>query len=56
VTPERVTARPLYGHYADLSHDVRPATSWRDRLGYLFMTPDWQSTAVRAPLAESSAF
>lgn len=31
-----------YGHYADLWHDVRLAASWRDRLGYLFMPPDWQ--------------
>jgi hypothetical protein len=31
-----------YGHYADLWHDVRQAASWRDRLGYLFMPPDWQ--------------
>jgi hypothetical protein len=29
-----------YGHYADLWRDVREATSWRDRFGYLFMPPD----------------
>jgi sterol desaturase/sphingolipid hydroxylase (fatty acid hydroxylase superfamily) len=31
-----------YGHYADLWRDVRGASSWRTRLGYLFMPPDWQ--------------
>ena len=31
-----------YGHYAELWRDVRQATSWHDRLGYLFMPPDWQ--------------
>jgi hypothetical protein len=34
--------RLQYGHYADLWRDVRQAASWRDRLGYLFMPPDWQ--------------
>ena len=31
-----------YGHYADLWRDVRDASSWRDRVGYLFMPPNWQ--------------
>jgi Fatty acid hydroxylase superfamily len=31
-----------HGHYADLWHDVRLAASWRDRLGHLFIPPDWQ--------------
>ncbi|MBO0804487.1 MAG: sterol desaturase family protein [Nocardiopsaceae bacterium] len=31
-----------YGHYIALWHDVRNASCWRDRLGYLFMPPDWQ--------------
>ena len=34
--------RLQYGHYAELWRDVRQATSWHDRLGYLFMPPDWQ--------------
>jgi fatty acid hydroxylase family protein len=38
-----------YGHYADLWHDVRHAASWRDRLGYLFMPPDWQPASARTP-------
>jgi hypothetical protein len=38
-----------YGHYAGLWHDVRYASSWRDRLGYLFMPPDWQPGSVRPP-------
>ena len=29
-------------HYAELWRYVRQATSWHDRLGYLFMPPDWQ--------------
>jgi sterol desaturase/sphingolipid hydroxylase (fatty acid hydroxylase superfamily) len=37
-----------YGHYAALWHDVRDAAGWRDRLGYLFMPPDWQPAAVAA--------
>jgi hypothetical protein len=36
-----------YGHYADLWRDVRHAASWRDRLGYLFMPPDWQPATAR---------
>ena len=35
-----------YGHYADLFRDVRNATSWRVRLGYLFMPPGWQPAPV----------
>ena len=41
-----------YGHYAALWRDVRGATSWRDRLGYLFMPPDWQPPSARTPDAE----
>ena len=37
-----------YGDYADLWHDVRRAASWRDRLGYLFMPPDWQPRSADA--------
>jgi sterol desaturase/sphingolipid hydroxylase (fatty acid hydroxylase superfamily) len=36
-----------YGHYAALWHDVRRAASWRDRLGYLFMPPDWRPGPAR---------
>jgi sterol desaturase/sphingolipid hydroxylase (fatty acid hydroxylase superfamily) len=37
-----------YGHYAALWRDVRAASSWRDRLGYLFMPPDWQPASAAA--------
>jgi sterol desaturase/sphingolipid hydroxylase (fatty acid hydroxylase superfamily) len=30
-----------YGDYVALWRDVRAATSWRDRLGYLFRPPGW---------------
>ena len=30
-----------YGHYAALWRDVRQASSWRTRLAYLFMPPEW---------------
>ena len=43
-----------YGHYADLWHDVRHASSWRDRIGYLFMPPDWQPGAASPAVAEST--
>jgi sterol desaturase/sphingolipid hydroxylase (fatty acid hydroxylase superfamily) len=43
-----------YGHYADLWHDVRRASSWRDRLGYLFMPPEWQPRGAGPKAAESS--
>jgi sterol desaturase/sphingolipid hydroxylase (fatty acid hydroxylase superfamily) len=38
--------RLQYGDYAALWHDVRRASSWRDRLGYLFMPPGWQPNRV----------
>lgn len=31
-----------YGDYADLWRDLRAATRWRDRLGYLFRPPGWE--------------
>jgi len=31
-----------YGHYTELWRDVRAASSWRTRLGYLFMPPGWE--------------
>ena len=42
----------LRGLYAALWRDVRDASSWRDRLGYLFMPPDWQPPSARTPHAE----
>jgi sterol desaturase/sphingolipid hydroxylase (fatty acid hydroxylase superfamily) len=33
--------RLQYGDYVDLWRDVRAATSWRDRLGYVFGPPGW---------------
>jgi hypothetical protein len=44
-----------YGHYAALWHDVRRAASWRDRLGYLFMPPDWQPASARSAAAEPAS-
>jgi sterol desaturase/sphingolipid hydroxylase (fatty acid hydroxylase superfamily) len=46
--------RLQYGHYADLWRDVRQASSWHDRLGYLFMPPEWQP-AVSVPRAEPAS-
>ena len=37
-----------YGHYANLFRDVRNATSWRVKLGYLFMPPGWEPTPEAA--------
>jgi sterol desaturase/sphingolipid hydroxylase (fatty acid hydroxylase superfamily) len=37
-----------YGDYAELWSDVRHATSWRTRLGYMFMPPDWQPASEGA--------
>jgi sterol desaturase/sphingolipid hydroxylase (fatty acid hydroxylase superfamily) len=34
--------RLQYGAYAELFRDVRRATSWRVKLGYLFRPPGWQ--------------
>jgi hypothetical protein len=31
-----------YGDYAALWRDIRSARSWRDRLGYAFMPPEWK--------------
>jgi sterol desaturase/sphingolipid hydroxylase (fatty acid hydroxylase superfamily) len=44
-----------YGHYAALWHDVRRAASWRDRLGYLFMPPDWKPASARSAAAEPAS-
>jgi sterol desaturase/sphingolipid hydroxylase (fatty acid hydroxylase superfamily) len=38
-----------YGHHADLWRDVRQATSWGDRVGYLFMPPEWEPEARKRP-------
>ena len=31
-----------YGDYAQIARNVRAATSWRDKLGYLFGPPGWE--------------
>lgn len=31
-----------YGHYGEIWRDLRSATCWRDRLGYLFGPPGWR--------------
>ncbi len=33
--------RVAFHEFADIAHDVRAATSWRHRLGYLFRGPGW---------------
>jgi len=38
--------RLQYGDYAELWADVRAATTWRDRLGYLFRPPGWSPVGV----------
>ena len=43
-----------YGHYAELWRDVRQAASWHDRLGYLFMPPDWQPGSAMSPTVKVS--
>jgi hypothetical protein len=43
-----------YGDYAELWRDVRRASSWRARLGYLFMSPNWQPGQTRTPGTESA--
>jgi hypothetical protein len=43
---------PVLARSADLWRDVRYASSWRDRLGYLFMPPDWQPGAAGPAAAE----
>jgi sterol desaturase/sphingolipid hydroxylase (fatty acid hydroxylase superfamily) len=41
-----------YGAYAALWRDIRSACSWRDRLGYALMPPQWQpATAGHRPAA-----
>lgn len=46
-----------YGDYAELWRDVRGATRWRDRIGYLFGPPGWEPASARVPepLAEFSS-
>jgi sterol desaturase/sphingolipid hydroxylase (fatty acid hydroxylase superfamily) len=34
--------RIAYHEFADIARDVRRATSWRDRFGYVFRRPGWQ--------------
>lgn len=38
-----------YGDYAELWRDVRRASCWRDRLGYLFGPPGWEPASRTAP-------
>jgi sterol desaturase/sphingolipid hydroxylase (fatty acid hydroxylase superfamily) len=40
--------RLQYGPFAELFRDVRTATGWRDKLGYVFMPPGWQPGQKRA--------
>ena len=34
-----------YGAYADLFHDIKGATRFRDKIGYIFRPPGWEPTA-----------
>lgn len=43
-----------YGDYASLWRDLRHASTWRDRLGYLFRPPGWEPAQV-APRGRVSA-
>jgi len=43
-----------YGDYTELWRDVRHASSWRARLGYLFMPPNWQPGQAHTPDPESA--
>jgi sterol desaturase/sphingolipid hydroxylase (fatty acid hydroxylase superfamily) len=38
--------RLQYGDYAALWRDIRGAVSWRHRLGYLFMPPEWEPASA----------
>jgi sterol desaturase/sphingolipid hydroxylase (fatty acid hydroxylase superfamily) len=40
-----------YGDYAELWRDVRSASSWRDRVGYLFGPPGWEPARAAEPAA-----
>jgi len=44
--------RLQYGDYAELWRDVRSATCWRDRLGYVFGPPGWTPPAARTERGE----
>ncbi|NKY88667.1 sterol desaturase family protein [Nocardia veterana] len=41
--------RLQYHEYGNIIRDVRGATRWRDRLGYIFAPPGWQPTDVARP-------
>ncbi|MDO3639904.1 sterol desaturase family protein [Mycolicibacterium arseniciresistens] len=40
--------------YVAIAADVRTATRWRDRLGYVFGPPGWQPTDRRVPVGPSA--
>jgi Fatty acid hydroxylase superfamily len=42
-----------YGEFAALLRDIRSARSWRDRLGYAFMPPEWQPSPTRATVGSA---
>jgi len=39
-----------YGEFAAIWRDVRRASRWRDRLGYMFRGPGWEPAPARAPV------
>jgi hypothetical protein len=36
------------GEYVAIARDVRSATTWRDRLGYIFGPPGWEPSRATA--------
>jgi sterol desaturase/sphingolipid hydroxylase (fatty acid hydroxylase superfamily) len=47
-------ARVAFHEFAAIARDVRAASSWRDRLGYLFRGPGWAPDGEAAPAVKSS--
>lgn len=43
--------RVAWHEFAAIGRDVRAATSWRDRLGYMFKGPGWEPAQARAKRA-----
>jgi hypothetical protein len=41
--------------YVAIAHDVRSATTWRDKLGYIFGPPGWEP-AGRGTMGQCASF
>lgn len=46
--------RVAFHEFAAIGRDVRAATSWRDRAGYVFRGPGWQPTPTAPPGPEAA--